>query len=329
MADLTYNFLESVLNVVVAFMLQGKYSVTEQNKFLVDEMSLSTDLINEGMVSELLTDVRRWATLMGDHPERLLPIRLRLNEETKILTVSTGYRNAVRKQIRFDEGVLHCMNIGRALKLAASLPPYDYSLEPDKQRQRRMAIFEAVVSPIPQTGQKLSVDLAKEEGCEIVWNSYEEYVELQPWSFEGSSYDVMSKQPYVYRNMLEWYIAHPEFLEVPFPHNKGNGVEVAELATILFCDGVKRVGNGNHRIAAAMLLGKKRLKVRHLEVKEILPRADIQTEGVVQAISAAHGRREDLCDSEQQSTSSQVVKAPNAAENLIALVKTICQDVRV
>jgi hypothetical protein len=100
LADKTYEFLESVLNTAVVFTLMGK-TVEEQDKYFEEQMGIGTSLLMIPFWERLITSVRRWAETFRSNPERLLPIRLR--QEGDILRVSTGYRDAVRNQIRLLE----------------------------------------------------------------------------------------------------------------------------------------------------------------------------------------------------------------------------------
>ena len=50
-------------------------------------------------------------------------------------------------------------------------------------------------------------------------------------------------QPYVYRSKLKWYIMHPEQIEAPQLHKS----RWWWRASVSHVDGVRFVGNGNHR----------------------------------------------------------------------------------
>jgi hypothetical protein len=56
-------------------------------------------------------------------------------------------------------------------------------------------------------------------------------------------------QPYVYRSKLKWYILHPEQIETPQLHQ----AKWWWRASVFSVDGVRFVGNGNHRVCAALL----------------------------------------------------------------------------
>src|ERR1017187_1034548 len=51
-------------------------------------------------------------------------------------------------------------------------------------------------------------------------------------------------QPYVYRSKLKWYILHPEQIETPQLHQ----ARWWWRASVFHVDGVRFVGNGNHRV---------------------------------------------------------------------------------
>jgi hypothetical protein len=70
-----------------------------------------------------------------------------------------------------------------------------------------------------------------------------------------------AKLAYVYRSKLKWYILHPEQIETPQLHQ----ARWWWRASIFHVDGVRFVGNGNHRVCAALLLGWKTMRVRLLE----------------------------------------------------------------
>ena len=62
---------------------------------------------------------------------------------------------------------------------------------------------------------------------------------------------ILTSQPYVYRSKLKWYILHPEQIETPQLHQ----AKWWWRASVFLVDGVHFVGNGNHRVCAALLLG--------------------------------------------------------------------------
>lgn len=72
---------------------------------------------------------------------------------------------------------------------------------------------------------------------------------------------IFTSQRYVYRSKLKWYILHPEQIEILQLHQS----KYWWRASIFCVDGVCFVGNGNHRVCAALLLGWKQMRVRLLE----------------------------------------------------------------
>jgi hypothetical protein len=62
---------------------------------------------------------------------------------------------------------------------------------------------------------------------------------------------VLTSQQYVYRSKLKWYVLHPEQIETPQLHQ----ARWWWRASVFAVDGVRFVGNGNHRVCAALLLG--------------------------------------------------------------------------
>jgi hypothetical protein len=54
---------------------------------------------------------------------------------------------------------------------------------------------------------------------------------------------ILTSQPYVYRSKLKWYILHPEQIEEPQLHK----ARWWWRASVFHVDGVRFVGNGNHR----------------------------------------------------------------------------------
>ena len=72
---------------------------------------------------------------------------------------------------------------------------------------------------------------------------------------------ILTSQRYVYRSKLKWYLTHPEQIEQPQLHQS----RYWWRASIFCVDGVRFVGNGNHRVCAALLLGWKTMRVRLLE----------------------------------------------------------------
>ena len=72
---------------------------------------------------------------------------------------------------------------------------------------------------------------------------------------------IFTSQKYVYRSKLKWYILHPEQIEQPQLHQS----RYWWRASVFVVDGVRFVGNGNHRVCAVLLLGWKTMQVRLLE----------------------------------------------------------------
>ena len=72
---------------------------------------------------------------------------------------------------------------------------------------------------------------------------------------------ILTSQRYVYRSKLKWYILHPEQIETLQLHQS----RYWWRASVFSVDGVRFVGNGNHRVGAALLLGWKTMRVRLLE----------------------------------------------------------------
>jgi len=62
---------------------------------------------------------------------------------------------------------------------------------------------------------------------------------------------ISTSQPYVYRSKLKWYILHPEQIEAPQLHKQ----RWWWRARVFDVNGERFVGNGNHRVCAALLLG--------------------------------------------------------------------------
>lgn len=73
---------------------------------------------------------------------------------------------------------------------------------------------------------------------------------------------ILSSQRYVYLTKVRWYIEHPEQIELPQLRNG----RWWWLASVFKHGDQYFAGNGNHRIAAAVLLGWSELRVRLLEV---------------------------------------------------------------
>jgi hypothetical protein len=68
---------------------------------------------------------------------------------------------------------------------------------------------------------------------------------------------IATRQPYVYRTKLKWYIEHPEQIETPQLHKE----KYWWLACVFEVNGKRFVGNGNHRVCAALLLGWEKMRV--------------------------------------------------------------------
>jgi hypothetical protein len=67
-------------------------------------------------------------------------------------------------------------------------------------------IYDAVYTPLPRLRQALSVDQQEH----VKWKVDEDA------EFELSR--ILTRQPYVYRTKLQWYVLHPEQIETPQLH---------------------------------------------------------------------------------------------------------------
>jgi len=124
----------------------------------------------------------------------------------------------------------------KALRRLASLETYP----PEKQNH---VTYDAVKSPL----QFATIP-------DIRFNCVSESTEVDPA-------DVLSPQRYVYRSKLKWYVEHPSQIETP-------QLRLGKywwLASVFRFEGKHVVGNGNHRVVTAMLLGWTSMKVRLLE----------------------------------------------------------------
>lgn len=107
-------------------------------------------------------------------------------------------------------------------------------------------LYNAVHTPLPILGAPLWTD-----DQDVNWHVEEAEIEISK---------LESRQRYIYPDKTRWYMKHPAQIETPQLHKAKWWL----LATVYHVDDHWLVGNGNHRVSAAMFLGWPQIKVRLL-----------------------------------------------------------------
>jgi hypothetical protein len=99
---------------------------------------------------------------------------------------------------------------------------------------------------------------------------------------------ILTSQPYVYRSKLKWYILHPEQIEISQLHQSKWWWW---CASVFHEDGKCFVGNGNHPVCAALLLGFVSMGLNDSGVEPQICATTLKIKGLwVNCLSRGHGR---------------------------------------
>lgn len=147
--------------------------------------------------------------------------------------------------------------IEQALEKLYELQSCPLEFAKDKRQRKKFLSYDAVINPIRLLKPKFKYQAYLNTKCKMVYRRTTEIIALNDSM-------LFTSQRYVYPSKVEWYIRHPKEIFVMRPH-----FGKLQYPLVFFREGKKKIGNGNHRIVAAMFRGIKEIPITKLEVIDV------------------------------------------------------------